>query len=345
MCKPTGKTPLLGMNPESLREVALSVGLKPFAAKQMARWLYEKRVTSIDEMTDLSKAAREKLAENYTVGRKAPIHCATSADGTKKYLFEARPGHPIEAVYIPDRDRATLCVSSQAGCKMNCRFCATGRGGFHGSLTAGEIINQILSIPESESLTNIVFMGMGEPADNLDGVLPALDILTEKWGLAWSPRRITVSSVGKIDGMRQILDNTKVHMALSLHNPFPGRRADIMPLEKAYPLNDVLDMLRGYDFSHQRRLSFEYIMWNRINDDSRHARALARLLHGLDCRVNLIRDHALTPDDPLQPADAETMVRFRDLLNDAGITATIRASRGEDIDAACGMLAGQENNG
>ena len=343
MSNPDKKTPLLGMTLEQLKEVAPSVGLKPFAAKQMARWLYEKRVTSIDEMTDLSKIAREKLAENYEIGRRAPIHCVTSADGTKKYLFEARPGRPIEAVYIPDRDRATLCVSSQAGCKMNCQFCATGRGGFQGSLTAGEIINQILSIPESDTLTNIVFMGMGEPADNLEGVLPALEILTEKWGLAWSPRRITVSSVGKLDGMRQILDNTKVHIALSLHTPFPGRRADIMPVEKAYPLNDVLDLLKKYDFSHQRRLSFEYIMWNGVNDDSRHARALARILHGLDCRVNLIRYHALTPDDPLQPSNNETMVRFRDLLNDSGITATIRASRGEDIDAACGMLAGKQN--
>ena len=336
------KTPLIGMNLARLREVALEVGLKPFAAKQMAKWLYEKRVTDINSMTDLSKAAREKLTERYTIGTAPPKAESRSADGTIKYLFRGAPGRDVEAVYIPDRDRATLCVSSQAGCKMNCSFCMTGRQGFHGNLTTAQIINQVLAIPDSESLTNIVFMGMGEPMDNLEAVLGAIEILTEPWGLAWSPRRITVSTIGRLKELKTLLETTKVHVAISVHSPFADERRGLMPVENAYPVKDVLALLSNYDFSHQRRLSMEYIMWKRINDDMRHADALARLLRGLDCRVNLIRYHAL-PGDSMKPADSETMIAFRDRLNDAGITATIRASRGEDIEAACGMLAGKNN--
>lgn len=336
------KTPLIGMNLAQLREVALEVGLKPFAAKQMAKWIYEKRVTEINSMTDLSKVARERLAERYTIGIEPPKAESRSVDGTIKYLFRGAPGRDIEAVYIPDRDRATLCVSSQAGCKMNCSFCMTGRQGFHGNLTTAQIINQVLAIPDSESLTNIVFMGMGEPMDNLEAVLGAIEILTEPWGLAWSPKRITVSTIGRLKELKRLLESTKVHVAISVHSPFADERRGLMPVENAYPVKDVLALLSNYDFSHQRRLSMEYIMWKRINDDTRHADALARLLRGLDCRVNLIRYHAL-PGDPMKPADNDTMIAFRDRLNDAGITATIRASRGEDIEAACGMLAGKNN--
>ena len=332
--------PLVGMTLPQLRAVAAECGMPPFAAGQMAKWLYEKRASSIDEMTNLSKAARATLAQRYTVGRTAPKTEARSVDGTVKYLFEGVGGRDIEAVYIPDRDRATLCVSSQAGCRMGCRFCMTGRQGFHGNLTAGQIINQVLSIPESANLTNIVFMGMGEPMDNLDPVLGAIDILTSSWGLAWSPKRITVSSIGKIDTLRTLLDTTKVHIAISVHSPFAEERASLMPVEKAYPLKDVLQLLRGYDFAHQRRLSVEYIMWGGLNDNMRHAQALARLLRGLDVRVNLIRFHAI-PDSDLCTSPSDTMVAFRDRLNELGITATIRTSRGEDIAAACGMLAGK----
>ncbi|WP_290069160.1 23S rRNA (adenine(2503)-C(2))-methyltransferase RlmN [Muribaculum intestinale] len=336
----TTLTSLIGMTLPQLRNVAAECGMPPFAAGQMAKWLYEKRAASIDDMTNLSKTARATLARRYTIGRTAPKAEARSVDGTVKYLFEGVGGRDIEAVYIPDRDRATLCVSSQAGCRMGCRFCMTGRQGFHGNLTAGQIINQVLSIPESATLTNIVFMGMGEPMDNLDPVLGAIDILTSSWGLAWSPKRITVSSIGKIDTLRTLLDTTKVHIAISVHSPFAEERASLMPVEKAYPLKDVLQLLRGYDFAHQRRLSVEYIMWGGLNDNMRHAQALARLLRGLDVRVNLIRFHAI-PDSDLRTSPADTMVAFRDRLNELGITATIRTSRGEDIAAACGMLAGK----
>ena len=335
------KTPLLGMTLAELRQVADAVGLKPFAAKQMAKWLYERRVSDIDAMTDLSKAARERLKESYCIGLEAPKAEARSVDGTVKCLFRGAGGRDVEAVYIPDKDRATLCVSSQAGCKMNCSFCMTGRQGFHGQLTAAQIINQIMSIPGSENLTNIVFMGMGEPTDNLPEVMKAIEILTEPWGMAWSPKRITVSTIGNLKGLKELLDNTKVHIAISVHAPFPSEREAIMPVERAYPAVKVMELLRKYDFAHQRRLSVEYIMWKGFNDDIRHAEALARLLKGTGARVNLIRYHAL-PGDDRQPSAKATMEAFRDRLNSLGITATIRASRGEDIDAACGMLAGKE---
>lgn len=332
--------PLIGLTLEQLKEVALECGMPGFAGMQMAKWLYDKRVTSIDEMTNLSKPARAKLAGKWCVGRTSPLTKAESTDGTVKYLFDGVGGRDIEAVMIPDRDRATLCISSQAGCKMNCRFCMTGRQGWHGNLSASKIINQVLSVEESESLTNIVFMGMGEPMDNLEAVLTTIDILTAPWGMAWSPKRITVSSIGKLKELKQLLDTTKVHIAISVHSPYSDERAGLMPVENAYPITEVMKLLRGYDFAHQRRLSVEYIMWQGVNSDLRHADALARLVKGTDCRVNLIRFHAI-PGVELRPCSEGEMTRFRDRLNALGITATIRASRGEDIMAACGMLAGK----
>lgn len=337
------KKPLIGLTLEGLRQVATECGMPSFAAKQMAQWLYEKRATDIAQMTNLSLKARQNLSEKYIIGREAPITEARSIDGTAKYLFKGVGDRDVEAVYIPDRDRATICVSSQAGCKMNCYFCMTGKQGFHGNLTAQGIINQVLSIPESEKLTNIVFMGMGEPMDNLQPVLDAIEILTAPWGLAWSPKRITVSSIGKIKELRTLLEVTKVHIAISVHSPYPTERAQLMPVEKAYPIVDVMAMLKEYDFAHQRRLSVEYIMWRGLNDDIRHADALARLLRGTNSRVNLIRFHAI-PGVELKSTNEKAMTAFRDHLNSLGITATIRASRGEDIMAACGMLAGKEKD-
>lgn len=334
------KIKLIGMTLEQLRAVAADCGLPAFAAKQMAKWLYEKRVNDIDAMTDISLKGRQALNDKYCIGLSAPKAETRSSDGTIKCLFEGKGGRDIESVYIPEKGRATLCVSSQAGCKMGCTFCMTGRQGFHGNLDASDIINQILSVPGSEELTNIVFMGMGEPMDNLDAVLQAIEVLTAPWGMAWSPKRITVSSIGKMDALKRLLDETKVHVAISIHSPYPAERRELMPVEKAWPIQRVVDLLRDYDFAHQRRLTFEYIVWRGLNDDLRHADALARLLRGVDCRVNLIRYHAL-PDSDLRSASEQTMTAFRDRLNEQGITATIRASRGEDIQAACGMLAGE----
>ena len=329
---------LLGKNMEELLEVARETGLPPYAAKQMAHWIYERGVADIAEMTNLAKAAREKLQEHYQMGRMAPATSQTSVDGTKKYLFPTVSGHYVESVFIPDGDRATLCVSSQVGCKMGCAFCMTGRQGFDGQLTATDILNQIYSLPERERLTNVVFMGQGEPFDNLDAVLRASELLTADYGLAWSPRRITVSTVGLRKGMERFLVESQCHLAVSLHNPFPGERAEMMPAERAWSLTDCIGMLAREDWSGQRRLSFEYIVFEGLNDSERHARELVRLLAPLKCRVNLIRFHTI-PDSPFRGAPEATMVRLRDYLTRHGVTTTIRASRGEDIMAACGLLS------
>ena len=313
-----------------------------FAAKQIARWLYDKHATTIEAMSDLSARHRALLAETYEVGLTAPEKVSISADGTKKYLYRTSQNHFIESAYIPDGDRATLCISSQAGCRMGCRFCATGRQGLQHSLSTNEILNQIGSLPERERLTNVVFMGMGEPLDNLDSLLPTLEVLTSAWGFGWSPTRITVSTAGVASRLERFLDATQVHLAVSLHNPFPHERAEIMPVEKAWPIREVVEILRRYDFTHQRRVSFEYIVMSGLNDSPRHIRELCRLLDGIKCRINLIRFHKI-PGSPYFSPDDRAMIAFRDALTAKGIHTTIRTSRGEDIQAACGLLSTAQN--
>ena len=328
---------LLGKTLAELQEVALSVGLQKFAGKQLAEWLYVRRVTSFDQMTNISLKGREALKAHYTIGRHAPVKEAVSADGTRKYLFQIGEQF-IESVYIPEEDRATLCVSTQAGCKMGCKFCMTGTLGFHGNLSAAEILNQIFYF---DDLSNLVFMGEGEPMDNLDNVLRALEIMTAPYGPAWSPKRITVSTVG-IPAMKRFLDESDCHIAVSMHIPFAVERAQIMPAEKMFSITEVVNLLKQYDFSHQRRISFEYICWAGQNDTMRHAKELLRLLKGLPCRINLIRFHAGVEDIKNErrfPASDEKQMEFlRDYLTEHGLTTTIRRSRGEDILAACGML-------
>lgn len=331
------RKPLLAMTLDELKTVVQSLSMPSFAGKQIADWLYKKRITSIVDMSNLSVANRAKLSEAYEVGAYAPIQVSTSQDGTKKYLFELN-GRYIESVMIPDGDRFTLCVSTQIGCKMGCKFCATGMQGFHGQLSATDILNQIQSIPESQQLTNVVFMGMGEPFDNTDNVLRVLEVLCADYGYAWSPKRVTVSSVGLIPGMIRFLKESQCHLAVSLHNPIAEERAEMMPAQKAFPISRVVEEIKQFDFSGQRRVSFEYTMFEGRNDQQRHVDALARLLSGLECRVNLIRFHTV-PGTPFKGADEGKMVWFRDQLNKKGITATIRKSRGEDILAACGLLS------
>ena len=331
------KVNLLGQTLVQLQELCAAEGFPRFTAKQLCDWLYKKRVDSIDAMTNLSLAQRARLNEIAYIGRETPVRCQVSRDGTKKYLFE--PG--IETVYIPEEDRATLCVSCQVGCKMGCRFCVTGHQGFHGDLSAGDILNQLFSIPEFEQLTNVVFMGMGEPMDNLDAILATTQVLTAPWGLGWSPKRITVSTVGIIPGLKRFLDESQCHLAVSLHNPVPQERLQMMPVQKAFPLNEVLALLRQYDWSGQRRLSFEYTMFRGLNDDLAHAQKLVDTLKGLDCRVNLIRFHE-SPEAPYKTSLPTTIADFQNYLNRHGVICTLRASRGQDIDAACGLLAGKE---
>ena len=338
----TPKIELYGASLEQLRTICESLGLPRFAPKQIAKWLYTRFVTDIDAMTDLSKVAREKLKEHCELGLSAPLKVSVSQDGTKKYLFRTSQGEYIESALIPDGERMTLCVSSQAGCKMGCKFCATGRMGFRHQLSATEIINQILSIPERDKLTNLVFMGMGEPLDNIDNLLRTLDILTSEWGMAWSPTRITVSTAGVAKTLPRLLDESKVHIAVSLHNPFPEERKEIMPIENAYSIKEVCDILRRYDFTHQRRVSFEYIVLEGMNCSMRHIKELSRLLDGIKCRINLIRFHKI-PDSPFYSPELERIIEFRDTLTKRGIQTTLRASRGEDIEAACGLLSTAEN--
>ena len=334
----THQESLYGKTPDQLAALCGELGMPRFAARQIARWLYVRHTEDPLLMTDIAAAHRQRLAERFAPAFNAPERVTESADGTKKYLFRIPGGHAVESAYIPDGERATLCVSSQAGCRMGCKFCATGRQGLQHSLTAAEILNQIVSLPERDTLTNVVFMGMGEPLDNTDNVLRALDILTAEWGFGWSPTRITLSTAGVVPELRRLLDSTKVHLAVSLHNPFHEERAAIMPVERAWPVAEVAAILRRYDFTHQRRVSFEYIVMSGLNDSPRHIRELCRLLDGIKCRINLIRFHKI-PGSPYFSPDDEAMIRFRDTLTAKGIQTTIRASRGEDIQAACGLLS------
>lgn len=390
---------LLGKTLEELKEIALELSLPAFTAKQIADWLYKKRVTSIDKMTNLSKSARERLSKEFVIGIDQTLQVVTSQDGTKKYLFKPQStaeqqstagqqstakqqstaerqsaaerqstaeqqgcaSGSIESVIIPDNERKTICVSSQVGCKMACTFCMTGRQGFHGNLTVASILSQFIAVEESQELTNAVFMGMGEPLDNLENVMRAIEVLTADWGFAWSPKRITLSTIGvttqlggrgivwkgveykNVNPLKFFLDNCKVHLAVSLHNPFYEERLALMPAERTFPLEKSLKLIKEYDFTGQRRVSFEYTMFNKVNDSKRHADRLAQLLRGLECRVNLIRFHSI-PDSPLESSPMQVIEHFRERLQASGITATIRASRGEDILAACGMLSGKGNN-
>ena len=333
---------LYGQTLPQLEALCNRLEMPRFAAKQIARWLYDKHATTIEAMSDLSARHRALLAETYEVGLTAPEKVSISTDGTKKYLYRTSQNHFIESAYIPDGDRATLCISSQAGCRMGCRFCATGRQGLQHSLSTNEILNQIGSLPERERLTNVVFMGMGEPLANLDNLLPALEVLTSAWGFGWSPTRITVSTAGVASRLERFLEATQVHLAVSLHNPFPHERAEIMPIEKAWPIREVVEILRRYDFTHQRRVSFEYIVMSGLNDSPRHIRELCRLLDGIKCRINLIRFHKI-PGSPYFSPDDRAMIAFRDALTAKGIHTTIRTSRGEDIQAACGLLSTAQN--
>ena len=353
---------LLGKTLSELQDVALSVGLQKFAGKQLAQWLYVQRVRSIDEMTNISLKGREALKARYTVGRHAPVREAVSVDGTRKYLFAVenqkseienqKSLNYIESVYIPEEDRATLCVSTQAGCKMGCRFCMTGTLGFHGQLPASEILNQIFEIDQlaitnhQSSISNLVYMGEGEPMDNLDYVLRSLEIMTAEYGCAWSPKRITVSTVG-IPNMKRFLDESECHLAVSMHNPVEMERAAIMPAEKMMSITEVVALLKQYDWTHQRRVSFEYICWAGQNDTIRHAKELLRLLKGLNCRINLIRFHEgvenIKSDRHFPGSNEKQMEFLRDYLTQNGLTTTIRKSRGEDILAACGMLVNSLN--
>ena len=335
------KQNLFGLSREKINEIVVSLELPSSTASQITDWLYKKHVGSIEEMTNLSKKTRQLLDEKYTVGLIAPTKVQTSSEGTKKYLYPTVTEKFIESAYIPDDERATLCVSTQIGCKMGCLFCMTGKQGFQGNLTAAEIVNQIHSLPEFEQLTNVVYMGMGEPLDNVQAVLDSLEILTAPWGYAWSPKRITVSTIGIIPAMITFLEKSQAHLAVSLHSPYDEERKRIMPVQNIYPITEVIAEIKKWDLGRQRRVSFEYIMFRGVNDTPRHVNELVRLLRGIKCRINLIRFHPI-PDTALEGTPYNEIVEFQNMLKARGMMVTIRASRGEDIYAACGMLSTKE---
>ncbi len=335
------KDQLFGKSLDELQEISLSLGLPKFGGKQIADWLYKKEISTIDEMTNLSKKARELISEHFEFGLIPPSRVQTSKDGTRKYLFPTIHNKFIETAMIPEEERITVCLSTQVGCKMGCLFCMTGKQGFQGQLTAGEIVNQVRSIEEHNSVTNIVYMGMGEPFDNLEEVFKSIQIFTSDWGYAMSPRRITVSSIGIIPAMLRFLNESEAHLAISLHSPFDEERRKMMPVQIAYPISEVIREIKNWDFGRQRRISFEYILFKGLNDSPYHVKELSRLLNGIKCRINLIRFHPI-PGTPFVSPDDEAINRFKDMLNDKGILTTIRASRGQDIYAACGLLSTKE---
>jgi len=332
---------LFGVTITDLGKIAVQAGLPAYGAQQLSHWLYRKHATNFDEMLNLSLHARQWLSEHYTIETPGSLKVTESPDGTKKYLFPTDGGGFVETAWIPEGKRATLCLSVQVGCKMGCLFCMTGKQGFQGHLSAGQILNQYRSLPERDLVTNIVYMGMGEPMDNLKNVLQSLEVLCSPDGYGLSPSRITVSTVGLIPAMEEFLERTRCHLAVSLHSPFEEERRRLMPVENVYPLTDVLTLLRNRLWGRQRRVSFEYIMFKGINDTIRHAREVARVLNGIRCRVNLIPFHPI-PATPLAPSPRETMERFQKELKSRGILTTIRQSRGLDIFAACGMLSTRE---
>ncbi len=332
---------LFGKTLDELTALVVELGLPKFTGKQLAEWLYQKDISSIEEMTNLSKKNRELLSSKYEFGLIDSTKVQESIDGTKKYLFPTAKGKFVETAMIPDEDRKTVCVSSQVGCKMGCLFCMTAKQGFQGQLTAGEIVNQVRNIQEWHEVTNIVYMGMGEPFDNLEHVLKSLEIFTSEWGFAMSPRRITVSTIGIIPGMLTFLNQSDAHLAVSLHTPFDDERKKLMPVQVAYPIADVVKEIKSWDFGRQRRVSFEYIVFKGLNDSPKHVTELTRLLNGIKCRINLIRFHPI-PGTPLEGTDEQTLQLFKNKLNDKGILTTVRASRGQDIYAACGLLSTKE---
>ncbi len=330
------KQALFGLNPDELQQ--LTSGRPAYTARQMAEWLYKKGITDIDQMSNLPAAFRKKLKETHVVGLHPPLETQRSADGTRKYLFEVSGSGHVEAVYIPEGKRHTLCLSTQAGCRMGCRFCMTGRQGFQAQLSAGEILNQLQSLPEKDLLTNLVYMGMGEPLDNLYEVLKSLEILTASYGYAMSPRRITISTIGLLPALQDLLEKSSCHVALSLHSPFPQERLQLIPAEAMHPLSALMEVIRSVPMEKQRRISFEYIVFEGLNHSSRHVKELSRLLHGIRCRINLLAWHPL-PGSSLRAPTENTIHSFQKALTAKGLLTTIRKSRGLDIAAACGLLS------
>jgi 23S rRNA (adenine2503-C2)-methyltransferase len=328
---------IAGLDSDSLAAALSLRGVDQHHAQRLLYWIYRGGIRSFSEINDIPKSALAVLSAGFRTGLSDPVSSVHSSDGSVKYLFQTRGGLEHEAVYLPDGRRDTVCVSVQAGCRLGCRFCATGLNGWRGQLTAGEIINQVVSLPHA--VTHVVMMGMGEPGDNIDEVIRAYRILTAGWGLSIGKHRVTVSTVGVTPAVRRLIEETECNITLSLHSPFAGERNEVIPAERTWPFTETLELMKSFR-ARRRRFTVAYVMIKEKNDTERHLEELKRLLSGTVIRVNLLSYHQLAADTNVT-SDSATMMRFKHVLVSSGIGASIRRSRGADIAAACGMLAGR----
>jgi 23S rRNA (adenine2503-C2)-methyltransferase len=332
------KKSLCGLTADEVFHIIEPWGFTFSHAFSVTNSIYKKGVVDLSDIREIPKALRNLLSEKYCAGTFPPVASEVSDDRTVKYLYRTAGGKLFETVYIPDNKRNTVCVSTQSGCRMGCSFCVTAGYGFHGNLSDGEIINQVISIPEEKKVTHVVLMGMGEPMDNLDNVLNACSILTSGWGLSLSPRNVTVSTVGITPGIEKFLAVSRCNLSLSLFSPFPLERKTMIPAEIKYPVKDILELLRTYPVVKNRRLSLAYVMLKDLNDTDRHLSELKSLIGGSGIRVNLLPYHP-NGKDLQKSSSPERMIYFKHNLVISGISASIRKSRGVDISAACGLLA------
>jgi 23S rRNA (adenine2503-C2)-methyltransferase len=340
---------LLGLNGEQLQAFCAGLGEKPYRAKQLMRWMHQAGVSDFARMTDLSRALRERLGEVACIAAPPVLRDTVAADGTRKWLMDVGTGNAIETVFIPETNRGTLCISSQAGCALECSFCSTGRQGFNRNLTAAEIVGQLwwaarclASGPGAgRPVTNVVMMGMGEPLANFENVVTAMQVMLDDHAYGLSRRRVTLSTSGLVPGIDRLRETCPVALAVSLHAPDDELRNRLVPINRKYPIRELLAAcLRYLEAAPRDFVTFEYVMLAGVNDSLEQARALAKLLKPVPCKINLIPFNPF-PDSGYARSDSETIARFRDVLVQAGYTTTIRKTRGEDIDAACGQLAGQ----
>jgi len=335
------KIPVAGKDLATLVKELEMRGTDQRYGRRLLYWVYRRRISSFDMINDIPRDVLAQLAENFTTGLSEPVSSSASSDGSIKYLFKSGTGMLHEAVYLPEGKRHTVCISVQAGCRMGCRFCATGQNGWNGNLTAGEIVNQVVSLPHF--ITHVVMMGMGEPGDNIDEVIKACEVLTAEWGLAVGRSKVTVSTVGVLPSVSRLLSETDCNITLSLHSPFPAERMAVIPAEARWPFEKTLLLMKTSSVRRNRRFTVAYVMIMGVNDSDAHLEALKMLLSGTGIRVNLLPYHPFEGDSNVS-SDAVTMSRFKHLLVTSGISASVRKSRGADIAAACGMLAANASN-
>lgn len=336
---------IAGSDLTEIEEFLGSLGIDKRHSIRLLYWIYRRGIHSFAEINDIPAKILCLLSEKAVTGLTAPVASEASSDGSVKYLFTTPAGLTHETVWLPDGKRSTVCVSVQSGCRMGCSFCATGKNGWGGDLTAGEIVNQVISIPQN--ITHIVLMGMGEPGDNIDEVLKACRILTAEWGLATGRNRVTVSTVGVVPSVKRMLEETECNITLSLHSPFPEERREVIPAEARWPFEETVNLMKEYDNRRKRRFTIAYVMIAGKNDSPGHLAALKRLLAGSGLRVNILPYHPLEGDEA-RSSGQDVMMMFKHELVTSGIGASVRKSRGSDINAACGMLAagrrGQDSN-